>query len=297
MLYPPTEIETPPRASRAPSGTMRARMQASAAALAILFVGSLLGCGKPPSTDTITITGSSTLAPLTADVARHFESLHPQTRVDVQTGGSSRGLADVRRGLADIGMVSRALTASESDLHGYQVAIDGICLIVHADNPIDELDRTQVQRIFTGDLQNWAQLGGADGPITTVSKAEGRSTLEVFCAFFDLHPTAIDARVVIGDNQHGIKAVAASPSAVGYVSIGAAEAAIRGGVPIRVPRFEGIEPSTEVLATGTYPIARSLHLVTAAEPSGNARAFIDYYRSETVTQLLERHYLVDVDPQ
>ncbi|MFQ5744400.1 MAG: substrate-binding domain-containing protein, partial [Acidobacteriota bacterium] len=72
----------------------------------------------------LVLTGSSTVAPLASEIGKRFETLHPQTRIDVQMGGSSRGIADARQGLADIGLVSRALHADESDLHAFTIARD-----------------------------------------------------------------------------------------------------------------------------------------------------------------------------
>lgn len=74
------------------------------------------------------ITGSSTIAPLAGEIAKQFESLHPGVRVDVQSGGSSRGTVD-------IGMASRALKPAESDLTDYTIARDGVTLIVHPTTP------------------------------------------------------------------------------------------------------------------------------------------------------------------
>src|SRR5262249_48034346 len=98
----------------------------------------LAGAGK------IVLTGSSTVAPLAAEIGKRFEALHPGVRVDVQTGGSSRGIADARQGLADIGMVSRALKPEENDLHAFAIARDGVCIIVHRENPVRTLTDQQV---------------------------------------------------------------------------------------------------------------------------------------------------------
>ncbi|MCH9639427.1 MAG: substrate-binding domain-containing protein, partial [Betaproteobacteria bacterium] len=74
----------------------------------------------------LVLTGSSTVAPLVGEIARQFESLNPGVRIDVQTGGSSRGINDARNGIADIGMVSRALKTNEKDLLAFTIALDGI---------------------------------------------------------------------------------------------------------------------------------------------------------------------------
>jgi phosphate transport system substrate-binding protein len=85
-------------------------------------------------------------------------------RIDVQTGGTSRGIRDARSGLAHIGMVSRALKKEEeTDLIPFTIAIDGLALIVHADNPLAELTRQQTIGIYTGKIGNWSELEGIPG--------------------------------------------------------------------------------------------------------------------------------------
>ncbi len=243
----------------------------------------------------LTLTGSSTVAPLMSEIARRFEELHPDVRVDVQTGGSSRGVADARSGLADIGMVSRALKPTEGDLTATTIAKDGIAMIVHADNPVTALSREQVIDIYTGRSGDWGEVDGAgSGPITVVNKAEGRSTLELFLAYFGLGNKSIRADVVIGDNQQGIKQVSGDPRAVGYVSVGAAEFAVNDGVSIRLLPMEGVPASIATVKAGTLPLSRPLNLVTRGEVSELARALLGFASSSRVNDLVEGQYFVPV---
>lgn len=240
----------------------------------------------------LVITGASTLAPLIAEIGKRFESLHAKVRVDVQTGGSSRGVADVRQGLADIGMVSRAIKDEEKDLHAFPVARDGVGIILHKDNPIQTLTDEQVVAIYTGKITNWKDAGGKDAPVTVVNKAEGRSTLEVFSHYFKLKNTDIKAQVVIGDNEQGVKTVAGNRNAIGYVSIGTAEFDASQGVPIKLLPVGGIAASTETVRNGTFPISRPLHIVTRNLPVGLAKAFIDYVQSKAVHDIIRQQYFV-----
>lgn len=138
---------------------MISRMMLIAGLLA--SVGLWTGCGRTDSESTrVVVTGASTIAPMLGDVARHYKSLHPGIRVDVQTGGSSRGIADARRGLAHIGMVSRAAYEDEDDLLWHKIARDGIAMIVHADNPIREIDTDTVRAIYRKEIRRWSELGG-----------------------------------------------------------------------------------------------------------------------------------------
>jgi phosphate transport system substrate-binding protein len=243
-------------------------------------------------TGKLVITGASTLAPLIGEIGKRFESLHPKVRIDVQSGGSSRGVADARQGLADIGMVSRAMKDDERDLSAFPVARDGVCPILHQENPVQALTDEQIVEIYTGKISNWKLVGGKDAPITVVNKADGRSTLEVFLQYFKLKNSDVKAQVVIGDNEQGVKTVAGNRNAIGYVSIGTAEYDAIHGVPIKLLPIGGVAASTENVRTGVFPLSRPLHLVTRTTPSGLAKAFIEYAQSKAVHDLISQQYFV-----
>lgn len=247
-------------------------------------------------TGKLTLTGSSTVAPLVGEIAKRFEAEHPEVRIDVQTGGSSRGLADAKQGLADIGMVSRALKTEETgEFQGFVIARDGIGVIVNAANPVAAISDRQVAAIYTDQIQNWQEVGGQDAAITVVNKAEGRSTLELFLSYFELQNSQIRADVVIGDNQQGIKTVTGNVNAIGYVSIGAAEYDIEQGAPIRLLPVGGVEATVETVQTGRFPLARPLTLVTTESPSGLMQEFIQFAQSEAVHDIVRAQNFVPIE--
>ena len=240
----------------------------------------------------LVMSGSSTMAPLVSEMGKRFESLHPGTRIDVQTGGSSRGIAEVMNGLADIGMVSRALKPQEQHLHGSVIAHDGVTIILHRDNSIQELSDEQIRDIYTGVITNWSQLGAPDAPITVVNKAAGRSTLELFLHYFSLSNRDVHAHVIIGDNEQGIKTVAGNPHAIGYVSIGTAQYDATHGVPIRLLPLHRIPATIETVQAGTFPLSRPLILVTKSLSNGLVQTFINFAQSSQVNDLILNQYFV-----
>ncbi len=243
----------------------------------------------------LTLTGSSTVAPLVGEIVKRFEAENPEVRIDVQTGGSSRGLADVSQGLNDIGMISRSLKDQEkTQFQSYAIAQDGIGIILESSNPVQKLSDQQVVDIYTGKIDNWQQVGGENAPITVVNKAEGRSTLELFLKYFDLNNSTIQADVIIGDNQQGIKTVAGNPHAIGYVSIGAAERDISQKVPLKLLSVGGIDATTATVQNGSFPLSRPLNLVTTETPSGLTKEFIEFAQSENVHDLVEAQNFVPV---
>lgn len=259
----------------------------------VFFVFGLMSANA--TSQRLVLTGSSTVAPLVGEIARRFESRNPGVRIDVQTGGSSRGINDTRNGIAAIGMVSRALRPSEKDLHGFAIALDGISMIVHAKNSVTALSQQQIIDIYTGRITNWKTIGGSDARITVVNKAEGRSTLELFLSYFLLRNSQIKPHIIIGDNPQGIKTVAGNPNAIGYVSIGAAEYETERGVPIRLLPLGGVDASVANVRSGDFPLSRQLNLITRAPPSGLSQRFIEFARSEQVHDLVEAQYFVPVE--
>jgi phosphate transport system substrate-binding protein len=263
----------------------------------------LQGCALPnnaATTNTIqtrrklVLTGSSTVAPLAAEIGKRFESQHQGVRIDIQSGGSSRGIADIRQGLADIGLVSRDMKPEEQDLKVFTIARDGVAVIIHRDNPIQSLSDKQIVDIYTGKVNNWQQVGGQSGTIAVVNKVEGRSTLELFTHYFRLKNTDIKAQVVIGDNQQGIKTVEKNPNAIAYVSIGAAENSISNKAPIKLLPVGGVAATTANVQNGTFPISRPLNLVMKTAPQGLAKEFLNFAQSQQVNDIVEKQNFVVV---
>ena len=172
----------------------------------------------------IRLTGSSTIAPLVLEIARRFEESHDNVRIDVESGGSQRGINDLIQQRVDMALVSRALSKAEVDEVGLvenAIAHDGLCLIVHKNNPIFQINRPDLLGIYKGEITNWSDIGGPNIPITVITKADGRATLDVFLTVTRLKVTDIEAHVIIGENLQGIKTVSGNEGAIENLSIGA----------------------------------------------------------------------------
>lgn len=234
------------------------------------------------------ITGSSTMCPLIAEIGKRFRTLHPEVQIEVQCGGSGRGIGDARGGRADIGMVSRTLSDNEKDLYGFPIARDGISVILHKDNPVRSLSDAQVADIFTGRIVNWRKVGGRNAPIAVINPKKGYSSAELFAHYFKINYEDIKAAIVAGDNPTRIKAVIDNPNAIAYISAGEAERAAKEGMPIKPLPFNNVMPTSRNVITGNYPITRPLTLVIRNLPSGIVKTFIDFCLSSAVVEIIER---------
>jgi phosphate transport system substrate-binding protein len=265
------------------------------AAGGLSFAGLRSSGTSAASNGRLILTGASTVAPLAAEIGKRFEEHHKGVRVDVQTGGSSRGVRDVRTGLADIGMASRSLYENERDLNAYTIALDGVTMIVRNDNPVKSLTSEQIKDIYRGRIRDWSEVGPRKGTIVVEHKAEGRSTLELFLDYFKLKASEVRADVIVGDNQEAIKVIAGNPMAIGYVSIGAAQFEAEIGTPIKALPLEGVEPTFEAVRSRRFPIMRELNLLVKGEPQGMAKEFISFAQSEAVDDLVKDLSYVPLD--
>src|SRR5262245_8191628 len=259
----------------------------------LLAVAVLLHGCKPAEVEKVVLTGSSTIAPLAAELGKKFEAANKNIRIDVQTGGSSRGIADAKKALADIGMSSRNLKDDEKEgLVSHVLALDGVCFLVHKDNPVAELTNAQIVDIFTGKATNWKAVGGKDAPITVINRADGRSELELFTHHFKLKATDIKASLIAGDNEQGIKTLAGNPDAVIYMSVGTSEQDAARGVPIKLLPLGGVKASVENIRNKSFPLSRPLVLITKGALKPGAKKFLDYALSAEAQPLIREFSFV-----
>ena len=105
---------------------------------------------------TIVVIGSTSVAPLMERLIEAYEALNPGVTVQMQINGSSAGITAVINGTADIGMTSRPLRDTEAaQADSIHIAYDGLVVITHNDNPLENLSQDEVRRIFIGDITLW----------------------------------------------------------------------------------------------------------------------------------------------
>ena len=292
--------------ARAPTG-VPVHMQSSydragssrfvALALALIVAS---GCGGGSDAEAaerqqLMVTGSSTVAPLVQELAIRFEAARTGVRVDVQTGGSSRGITDASLGRADVGMSSRGLVEDEAEaLTEHLLAWDGVGFVVHASNAVPELGLDELRGIFTGAIRDWSEVGGPPGEIVVVDRADGRSELALVKTHLGVSATALRADVIAGENSQVVKTVVANPLAISYLSIGTSEVEIARGAALRLLALDGVEASSSAVRDGRYPLARPLVLLTSAETGALGHAFVDFALDAAHADLVEDAAFVPV---
>ena len=261
--------------------------------LFLFFILSLLlalsfttGCQR--SRAGITVAGSTSVEPFAELLAEEYMSRHPGSHIYVQGGGSTAGVEAARSHTAAIGMSSRSLLPSESDLRGVTIAKDAIAVIVNAGNPVQDLSLEQVRAVFSGKVKNWNDLGGPPRPIVLVSREEGSGTRESFQKYLmGKEESSLDS--LVQDSNGAIRQVVSSdPHAIGYISLGLVNDKVKS------LKISGIEPTLAHIETGKYTFVRPFLFVFNGEPTGEAKAFLEFVLSPTGQKLLAKEGLLTV---
>jgi phosphate transport system substrate-binding protein len=233
--------------------------------------------------------------PFTELLAEEFEKTHAGFAVNVQGGGSTAGVTSARSGIAAIGMLSRYLKDGEKDLIAYEIAKDGLAIIINPKNPIIRksnnadytVDLTEqiIQDIYSGKIKEWNDpaLNGNKGKIHVIMREEGSGTRT---AFEDLIMTEAlpdgsknivpTIRKAIVQNSNGAVRLLVSkdPNAIGYISLGLID--IKGQKPVKAVSLNGVEAKAANVGK-TYMLYRPFLFVVSHEPEeGLAKDFIEF---------------------
>jgi phosphate transport system substrate-binding protein len=252
------------------------------------------------------INGSTTVNPPVAEAAEILrEEKGWSIHVDTQ-GGSSGGFSQVAEGLAEVGMSSKPLTDSErkkhpeTDFHVFQIGEDAVALVVSADvwaGGVRSLSRDQVLAIYEGKVKNWKDVGGPDRRIAFFNKEPGRGTWEVFAKWLygDVKNAPPVALPEVGGNEEARTKLGTTRGAITQLSSSWADGKSLFALGIKTSDGELIEPSTQNIASGRYPLSRPLFLLTAGEPKDHAKAFVDFMLSPRGQEIVRKHHYLSND--
>lgn len=225
---------------------------------------------------TLDIAGGTAHIPVMKKAAEAIMSANPDIRITVAGGGSGVGVQKVGEGLVQIGNTGRALKESEVAKYGLETfpfAIDGVAVAVNPANKVTALTKQQVKDVFAGKITNWKELGGKDAPISLYVREDGSGTRETFEERALDKGTSVQSANVVNSNGAMKTAIAQDPNAIGYVGIGHLDSSICGVT------VDGMVPSQENAANGSYKITRLLYMNTKGKPQGLTALFIDYIYS------------------
>lgn len=230
----------------------------------------------------IVIKGSTTVLPITQEVAEAFMADYPEMKISISGGGSGNGIKAIIDGTADVGNASRFIKDKEVELAmskgvlpvPHRIALDCIAPIVHPSNGVSDLTMEEIQKIYKGEYKNWSELGGEDRKIVVVSRDSSSGTFGVWKKLVMDGGRVVPSALTVASNGAVAQAVAKTPDSIGYIGLGYMNK------DVKALDVNGVEATEENTVNGSFPISRPLFMFTNGWPEEDTMAFLGYVLSE-----------------
>ena len=224
--------------------------------------------GAVAASDKIVIDGSTTVGPISKAFAEYFMAAQPDVNITVSESGSGNGAKSMVNGTCDVAIMSRPMKDSEfkaaadkgTQPIAHVVALDGLPILVHPSNPVQQLTVEQVRKIYLGEISNWNEVGGPDKAIVSISRDTNSGTYETFTKLVMGKQKIHKNCEYVGSNGAIRQRVQTTPAAIGYAGLGFVDKTVK------ALKINGIYPSPETVQTGEYPVARPLFMYTNKYP-------------------------------
>jgi len=276
-------------------------------ALALIAGAALTGCGNGTDggnggdggdalSGTVVIAGSTSVQPLSEELAEAFSDINGDITVEVQGGGSGQGIKSIEDKIADLGALSREVKEEEKALIAAETVIakDGVAVVVNPDCGVSDLTLEQIRKIYTGEITNWSEVGGNDAPIVVVTREEGSGTRGAFTEITKVLSKDESGNEIDGTTTNAIvqgstgavkQTVASTPDSIGYISLGALDDTVK------ALNVEGVAPSNDTVLSGDYKISRPFIYVSGEEVSPAAQAFLDFVLSDEGQAIVAQEFI------
>ena len=236
--------------------------------------------------------GSTTWAPIRGVIDTKLQQAIPGLELlyqapTNQAPGSSTGIQMLLNGELDFAQTSRPLTTEEKKqaqkqgitLEEFPVAIEGVAIVTHPELSITNLSQTDLRDIYTGQTNNWQQLGGPDLPVVPISRNDVGGTVAFFSKSV-LNGEALASKVQrsvnttealrLTANTPGAIYFASAPEVVGQCTV--KPLSIDQQPPYQPPYIDlqncpnqRNQPNLDGFASGDYPLTRQIYIVSNAD--------------------------------
>ena len=262
----------------------------------VLALGVMSACSADKLNGSVATDGSTSMEKVIGVLGESFMETNPDVSFTYNPTGSGSGITAVSEKRCDIGLSSRALKDEEknSGLTETVLAYDGIAIIVNPENAISVLSDAATARIYTGEITNWKDLGGADAEIVVIGREAGSGTRDGFESITGTSEKCV-YRQELTSTGDVITTVSQNPDAIGYASLSAVKDTVK------ALTVGGVAPTEDTVKDGSYVVQRPLVLVTRTDEklSEAAQAFFDYATSADAVELIAKAGAVSayVDPE
>ena len=193
---------------------------------AVMLLSVFTGCGGKAESS-VTTDGSTSMEKVIGALGEAFQN-DTGISFTYNPTGSGSGIKAVQEGRCDIGLSSRELKAEEKEagLTGTVLAYDGIAIIVNPENPVSDLSLGDIAKIYTGEITNWADVGGSDAEIVLIGREAGSGTRDGFESVTGTEDMC-KYRQELTSTGDVITTVSKNPNAIGYASAASVKDSVR----------------------------------------------------------------------
>ncbi|MGN1275639.1 MAG: phosphate ABC transporter substrate-binding protein [Floccifex sp.] len=256
----------------------------------------LAGCSSNESVSgSVSLAGSTSMNKLCDALSEKFMEEYPDINVQVEYTGSTAGLESLSAGSVDIGNASRSLSDDEknSGLVENVVAVDGIALIVDKENGVTDLTTDQLASIYKGEITNWSEVGGSDQAIVVIGRENGSGTRSAFEELVGVEEECAYAQEL--DSTGAVLGkVAATPGAIGYVSLDVVDDSVS------MVALNGVEATEENILAGDYLLSRPFVMATMGaidEQNDAVKTWFEFVQSDEGQEVITSLGLILPDAQ
>lgn len=240
-------------------------------------------------TGKLILSGSTSMEKVCSALNEAFKSHNPDLTIELQATGSGAAITALGEGTAQIGNLSREVKDAENADGRYAavtIALDGIAVIVHPENPVADLGLADLAAIFKGEKTNWKDFGGADAAIHAVGREEGSGTRDGFESVVGVED-ACEYGSIANSTGNVVTKVASDKNAVGYVSF----ASVSEGV--KALQVGGVAPAEATIADKSYALQRPfVHAYKKDTTDPNVLAYLAFLQTDEAQNLIKAQDLV-----
>lgn len=239
---------------------------------------------------TIKLAGSTSMEKLCEAMSESFMEKNPGVTVTVEYTGSGAGLESLAAGSVDIGNASRGLKDEEKASGEVEniVAIDGIAVITNKSCSIKDVTSKDLAKIYSGEITDWAELGGEEQPIIVIGREAGSGTRDAFEELLEVKDVCAYAQEL--DSTGAVLAkVGTTPGAIGYVSLDVVDDTVSG------LKIDGVEATEKEILAGKYMLQRPFVMATKGEISEQnelVQTWFNYINSDDGKEVIKQVGLI-----
>ncbi len=234
---------------------------------------------------TISLSTTPELAPILEVVGARFAEAHAGSRVKISTLSVSAGLSELSRGRVHAVVASYHSDHPAPGVIAVSLVRDGVTVAIHQGNSIQELGDTDIADIFVGRLRNWKFVGGEDAPIDFAKASAGRIETEALFDYLKLDNIPRRLESIQGDSERVLHEIAKNPRAIGITSVATGLRFIQRGVPVKLIRIKGVEPTLQNVASGDFPVILPVNMMFKAHGNNFVQEFVEFTMSDDIRAL------------